>query len=104
MWEVCPDSRYVYPPEKGGKHTRGTTVDLTLVNFKTGKELEMPTSFDDFTEKAHTDFMGHSKEVIENRRILQEAMEKFGFKGIPREWWHFDIEGWQDYPALDIDF
>ena len=49
FWELCPDERYVSDPRKGGRHTRGTAVDVTLIDLKTGKEIDMPTLFDDFT-------------------------------------------------------
>jgi D-alanyl-D-alanine dipeptidase len=101
FWELVPDERYVGDPRKGGRHTRGTTVDLTLVTKK-GKELPMPSAFDDFSEKAHQDYMGASPEEIANRELLRTIMEKHGFEGVPTEWWHFDLIGWANYPPLDI--
>lgn len=100
FWELVPDERYVSDPRKGGRHTRGTAVDLTLVT-KEGEELPMPSAFDDFSEKAHRDYMGASLEATQNRDFLQEVMERHGFQGLPSEWWHFDLEGWGDYPPLD---
>lgn len=104
FWEVFPDERYVSNPAKGGRHPRGTTVDVTLVDLKTGKELSMPTGFDDFSQKAHSDYKDLSKEQLKNRAILHEAMKRFGFTGITCEWWHFDIVNWRDYPVLTVDF
>jgi D-alanyl-D-alanine dipeptidase len=103
LWEICPDEKYVSDPRKGGRHTRGTAVDVTLVDLKTGKELEMPTGFDDFSEKAWSDYAGASPEAIKNRTLLQAVMEKHGFTGLATEWWHFDYKNWQDYPVLDIE-
>jgi len=100
FWKLVPDERYVSDPRKGGRHTRGTAVDLTLVT-KAGQELLMPSAFDDFSEKAHRDYMGASEEAIRNRELLQEVMERHGFIGIPTEWWHFDLIGWKDYPPID---
>ncbi len=101
FWELVPDERYVSDPRKGGHHTRGTAVDVTLVT-KEGKELPMPSQFDDFSEKAHQDYMGASSEEIANRKLLRAMMEKNGFTGIPTEWWHFDLVGWENYPPIGV--
>lgn len=100
LWELVPDERYVSDPRKGGRHTRGTAVDLTLVN-QAGQELTMPTGFDDFSEKAHQDYLDASQEAIQNRKLLRELMERHGFINLPTEWWHFDLVGWENYPVLE---
>jgi len=100
FWELLPDERYVSDPRKGGRHTRGTAVDLTLIT-KDGQELLMPSGFDDFSEKAHQDYMEASDEAIRNREFLREIMERHGFINLPTEWWHFDLIGWQNYPPVD---
>lgn len=99
FWELLPDERYVGDPRKGGRHTRGTSVDLTVVT-KQGQELPMPSAFDDFSEKAHQDYRGATPEQMANRDLLRTVMEKHGFEGVPHEWWHFDLVGWQNYPLL----
>lgn len=104
FWHICPDERYVAPPQKGGRHTRGTTVDVTLVYLTSGEELEMPTEFDNFTEKAHRDSDACLETARENRDLLQRVMEEEGFIGLPTEWWHFDYKGWQNEPPIDINF
>lgn len=104
LWDACPDERFVYPPAKGGKHTRGTTVDLTLVNFKTGELLEMPTEFDSFTPQAAKDYQNVSANALKNRTLLQDVMRKHGFLPIANEWWHFDYNDWKNHPPLAIDF
>ena len=101
MWEVLPDPNYVANPTRGSRHNRGAAVDLTLVD-RTGKELEMPTPFDDFTAKAHRDYAGGSAQSRKNRQLLEDAMKKQGFIGITTEWWHFDSEDWQKFAILDI--
>lgn len=93
---------YVADPRKGGKHTRGTAIDLTLVNNKTGEELEMPTPFDEFSERAWRNYQGGSDVSRTNRALLEAVMEKHGFKGLPTEWWHFDFNGWEKCPSLDV--
>lgn len=107
MWDTIQDERYVSNPAKNkGRHTRGTAVDVTLVD-KTGKDLEMPSEFDDFTEKAHSDFQQISSRARKNRKLLKTVMEKYGFQQLSTEWWHFDFSGWNDdlkYPPLDISF
>ncbi len=101
LWEVMPDSRYVSDPRKGGRHARGTAVDVTLV-AKNGVELPMPSGFDDFSERAHRCFQEASSEALANRDLLSGAMERYGFVGLSTEWWHFDMVGWENYPVRPI--
>jgi D-alanyl-D-alanine dipeptidase len=103
FWEIMPDERYVADPKKGSRHNRGMAVDLTLVD-KDGKELPMPTEYDDFSEKAHRDYMNLTDEQIKNRKILEDVMTKYGFTGLPTEWWHFDYKGWESYDVMDVEF
>jgi len=102
MWEIIPDERYVANPQKGSRHNRGCAVDLTLID-STGKELDMGTPYDDFSEKSHIDFFQLPDTVINNRKLLQEVMIKFGFIPLKTEWWHFDYKDWEKYPVLDIE-
>lgn len=105
MWDVIQDERYIVNPAKNkGRHTRGTAIDLTLIDSN-GNELEMPTSFDDFTEKAQSNYPHVSPTALENRALLQKVMEKHHFQRTPFEWWHFDFEGWENnekFPPLDF--
>lgn len=100
LWNLVPDDRYVANPAKGSRHNRGASVDLTLVD-KQGNELPMPTLFDEFSERAHRDFMDAPAETLKNRAILQEAMEAEGFVGLPTEWWHFDDPEWRGFALRD---
>lgn len=72
-------------------HATGGAVDLTIVD-ENGNELDMGTKFDDFTDKAHTDYFEHSDEVQikQNRRLLYAVMTSCGFTNFPCEWWHYD--------------
>lgn len=89
LWEVCPDSTYVANPNKGySSHSRGNTIDLTLVDAE-GNELEMPTGFDDFSAKADRDYADCTPEAANNAQILEILMEKHGFTGYAGEWWHY---------------
>lgn len=99
LWDMLPDERYVADPKKGGRHTRGTAVDLTLTT-KEGIELPMPSAFDEFNQKAHRDFMDASKLLLDNRSLLEKLMHENGFIGLPTEWWHFDLLEWEKYPIL----
>ena len=100
LWEIVPDPRYVADPKTGSRHNRGASVDLTLVDAK-GRELKMPTAFDEFSDKAHRDFMDLPKDVLKNRAILQRAMDAEGFLPLPTEWWHFDSPEWGRYALRD---
>ena len=101
MWEKIPDSKFVANPKYGSNHNRGAAVDVTLVDLK-GNELEMPTGFDDFSEKAHIKCENISEEAKKNRWILQKAMRRFGFKTINSEWWHFNDKDIKNYSVMDI--
>ena len=89
LWEVCPDPTYVANPNVGySSHSRGNTVDLTLVD-ENGEELEMPTGFDDFSAKADRDYSDCTEVAASNAQILEILMEKHGFTGYAGEWWHY---------------
>lgn len=98
LYEVCPDPTYVSPPGVGNQnHCRGRAVDLTLYDLKTGKPIEMPTGFDDFSVYADRDYSDVSEEAAANARLLEEAMQRSGFKGYSAEWWHYNDT--DDYPV-----
>ena len=98
MWDMIQDERFVSDPQKtGGRHTRGTAVDLTLTD-RSGRPLQMPTLFDDFTEKASYAYQDLPQEVLTRRTLLKSVMEAAGFVSFPTEWWHFDLHGWERFP------
>ena len=103
MWDVFPDDRYVANPKTGSRHNRGAAVDLTLVD-SLGIALKMPTEYDSFSEKAHHSFISNDKTIMRNRWILKTIMEKYGFKALRTEWWHYDLISWQDYEIMNISF
>ena len=89
LWEVCPDPTFVANPTKGfSSHSRGNTVDVTLV-AQDGTELEMPSAFDDFSGKANRDYSDTTKTAADHAELLEILMEKHGFDGYFDEWWHF---------------
>jgi D-alanyl-D-alanine dipeptidase len=103
MWEILPDSRYVADPKNGSRHNRGAAVDVSLVDSN-GVELQMPTDFDDFTERASHDYTDLPEEVIKNRELLKSIMEKYGFIHLKSEWWHYDLKNYAEYPIVDYSF
>ena len=88
---------------KKSSHSRGSTVDLTLLDMATGKELDMGSPFDLFSEKSHPDFRGISDEQYENRMILRNVMLRNGFAPIDCEWWHFTLKD-EPYPDTYFEF
>jgi zinc D-Ala-D-Ala dipeptidase len=107
LWDATPagpKKNYVANPKRGSKHNRGCAIDLSLHDLKTGTLIEMPSEFDDFSEKAHRDYMAASPAAIANRTRLQHYLETEGFVGLSNEWWHFDFTGWEQYPVMDIPF
>lgn len=108
LWETYPDDRYVKKPieregikEKGSVHSKGAAIDMTLVYTRTNTELPMPTLFDDFTEKAHRDYMNLPQHIIDNRQYMENIMNHNGFNGLPTEWWHFDWQNSEELEFLD---
>ena len=91
-----------YIAEKSG-HSRGSTVDLTLFDMKTEKEVDMGGTFDYFGELSHPDYKNITEEQYNNRMILREAMINNGFKPLPEEWWHFTLEN-EPYPDTYFTF
>ncbi len=90
-----------YIAEKSG-HTRGSTVDLTIIK-KDGGFVDMGGTFDLFSEISHPDYKKLTKEQKKNRKILHDAMIKAGFNGIDSEWWHFTLKN-EPYPDTYFDF
>ena len=88
---------------KQSSHSRGSAVDLTLLDMRTGKELDMGSPFDLFSEVSHPDSDKVSDEQHENRMFLQKAMTRNGFLPIDCEWWHFSLED-EPYPDTYFEF
>ena len=91
-----------YIDEHSG-HSRGSTVDLTLFDMKTEKEVDMGGTFDFFGEKSHPDYTNITEEQYANRMILRDAMLAHGFKPLAEEWWHFTLEN-EPYPDTYFTF
>lgn len=104
LWKAIGNHAYVADPKDGigSMHTRGAAVDVTLVDGS-GREVPMPTEFDNFTPAALIDYRGRSPVVRSNLKMLQKAMGHGGFYGLRTEWWHFCASDWTSYePVPDI--
>lgn len=101
LWALKPDPAFVAPPERGSRHNRGAAVDVTLVDAA-GRELEMPTGYDEFTERAHREYKLSTPAARAHLEALDAAMTGAGFIGLKEEWWHYDDPDWERHPLLDI--
>ena len=88
---------------KKSSHSRGSTVDLTLLDMSTGGELDMGSPFDLFSVVSHPDYKGITEQQYENRMMLQRAMVRNGFEPIDCEWWHFTLKD-EPYPDTYFEF
>ena len=101
LWTAKPDGRFLTPPNRISRHTRGTSVDVSLAD-RNGKILEMPSDHDEFTDRADEDFSDVPKEVAQRARLLRKAMFRAGFSGVPDEWWHYDLRDWASYEPIEV--
>ncbi len=106
FWEATPvDKRaFVADPATGSRHNRGCAVDLTLCRLSDGREVEMPSLYDEMSDRASPGYSGGPPEPRRRRDLLRSAMEQQGFTVYESEWWHFDYRGWRDYPILNVAF
>jgi len=104
FYKKVNDTNFIASPKKGSRHNRGCAIDLTIIDLKTGKEIVMPTGYDDFTERAAHNFNDLPKDVLINRDKLKKIMTANGFKAFASEWWHYDFNGWENYELMDISF
>ena len=88
---------------KMSSHSRGSTVDVTLLDMASGKEVDMGSPFDMFSEISHPDYRGVTEEQYRNRMMLQRVMKRSGFEPIDCEWWHFTL-GDEPYPDTYFEF
>jgi D-alanyl-D-alanine dipeptidase len=106
FWDATPDDKkiFVADPKDGSKHNRGCAVDLSLYDLKTGQEVDMPSGYDEMSDRAYADYPGGTTDERARRAVLRQAMEKQGFQVIPKEWWHFDYKDWKQYPIQNMKF
>jgi D-alanyl-D-alanine dipeptidase len=106
FWDATPDNmkEFVANPAGGSRHNRGCAVDVTLVDLKTGKPLNMGGEYDEFTKRSYPDFKGGTSLERWGRLLLRAYMEEEGFAVYPTEWWHFDYKNWKEYPINNKKF
>ncbi len=88
---------------KQSSHSRGSAIDVTLLDMRTGKELDMGSPFDLFSEVSHPGYRGVTNEQYANRMTLQKAMVRAGFEPLECEWWHFRLKD-EPYPDTYFEF
>jgi D-alanyl-D-alanine dipeptidase len=94
----------VADPAQGSRHNRGAAVDLTLYQLRTGRPVEMPGTYDEFSRRSYPDYPGGTSRQRWLRELLRNAMEGEGFKVFQTEWWHFDYQDWRLYPLGNATF
>ena len=101
FWDATPASQrhFVADPAHGSRHNRACAIDVTLCDLATGAQIDMPSGFDEFTERAYPDWPGGTSRQRWYRERLRRAMEAEGFTVYEHEWWHFDFVDWQRYPV-----
>ena len=106
MWDHTPADKkeFVADPRKGSRHNRGCAVDLTLCDLATGREIEMPGTYDEMSPRSYAAFAGGTPAQRTPRDLLRRLMEAHGFTVLPAEWWHFDFRDWKSYPIQDVPF
>ena len=106
FWDATPVEKHwlVANPSSGSKHNRGCAVDLTLYDLKTGAVIEMPSTYDESTERAYAFYPGGTALQRWHRALLRRLMEAEGFTVNPEEWWHFDFKDWKSYAIGNVPF
>lgn len=106
FWDATPEDKkqFVADPSQGSKHNRGCAVDLSIFDIRSGKVVEMPSGYDEMTERSHINYTGGTDESRRLRDMLRAAMEAEGFAVYEPEWWHYDYKDWKEYPILNTGF
>jgi CubicO group peptidase (beta-lactamase class C family)/D-alanyl-D-alanine dipeptidase len=106
FWEATPQDKRVFvaDPSQGSRHNRGCAVDLTLYDLKTGKPVDMVSTYDETTDRAYPNYPGGTSLQRWHRQLLRQAMESEGFTVFDAEWWHFDYRDWRKYRIGNIPF
>lgn len=106
FWDITPakDRMFVANPRKGSKHNRGCAIDLSLYELATGKEVQMPGAYDEFSERSFPSYPGGTEKQRQLRDLLRSKMEAHGFTVDGNEWWHFDLNDWRSYRIQNVGF
>lgn len=104
FWDATPPDKHIFvaDPQKGSRHNRGCAIDLTLFDLKSGRAVEMPSLYDEMTERSYPNCPGGTDLARWHRAVLRSAMEKQGFRVFDVEWWHFDFQDWERYPIANF--
>ncbi|CAK7073544.1 MAG: D-alanyl-D-alanine dipeptidase [Citrobacter freundii] len=100
LWNTCPDPQYVVDVAIGSNHSRGTAIDVTLMDDR-GHLLDMGAGFDEMHDRSHAWHPSVPPAAQRNRLLLNAIMFGGGFVGINSEWWHFELPDAARYPLLD---
>jgi D-alanyl-D-alanine dipeptidase len=106
FWDATPEDKHIFvaDPSEGSRHNRGAAADITLYDLATGKPVDMPSTYDETSDRAFANYPGGTSLERWQRALLRRAMEAQGFTVYHAEWWHFDYKGWSDYPIMNIPY
>ncbi|HSE12541.1 MAG TPA: M15 family metallopeptidase [Rudaea sp.] len=106
FWDATPPDKhkFVADPATGSRHNRGCAVDLTLYDLRTGQAVEMPSLYDEMSERAYPNYGGGTDAQRGLRDLLRRHMEAEGFSVYEFEWWHFDYRDWKSYALQNARF
>jgi D-alanyl-D-alanine dipeptidase len=106
FWDATPADKHAFvaDPAQGSRHNRGCAVDLTLYALDDGRAVEMPSVYDEMSERAYPNYAGGTDAQRARRDLLRRRMEAEGFSVFEVEWWHFDYRGWQAYAIQNVRF
>jgi len=106
FWDATPADKhnFVADPAAGSRHNRGCAVDLTLYDLKTGRAVDMPSLYDEMSERAYPTYPGGTAEQRRLRDFLRQHMEAEGFVVEEYEWWHYDYRDWKAYAIQNVRF
>jgi zinc D-Ala-D-Ala dipeptidase len=106
FWDATPPAQhdFVADPAQGSRHNRGCAVDVTLFELASGKVIEMPSLYDEMTERSYPGYAGGSAQQRAHRDRLRQALEAEGFQVLETEWWHFDYQDWRQFRIQNLRF
>jgi D-alanyl-D-alanine dipeptidase len=106
FWDATPAAQheFVADPAQGSRHNRGCAVDLSLYDLKTGRPIDMPGLYDEFSHRSYPDYPGGTGRQRWYRDLLRREMEADGFTVFTSEWWHFDFKDWRSYRIGNVRF
>jgi zinc D-Ala-D-Ala dipeptidase len=106
FWDATPPDKhqFVADPAAGSRHNRGCAVDLTLYELNSGREVPMPSLYDEMSPRAYPTYSGGTARQRRMRDFLRAHMEREGFTVYDVEWWHFDYHDWKAYPIQNVRF